>query len=173
MEKGVVKLVVFNGEDFSYWKNQTCNYLLSQGCAIWEIIKEAYVIPATLNNATQDELQRYENNYKALNLITTALGRDVYDRVSHLETNHDDWLKLCNTYEVSSQIKSSHRDTYNRQYQTFSQKPGESLDNYFARFESIVSSLRSCGPLAYSDNECAKQLLYVLDDHAWGMKLLL
>jgi hypothetical protein len=120
MEKGVVKLVVFNGEDFSYWKNRTCNYLLSQGRAIWEIIKEAYVIPATLNNATQDELQRYENNYKALNLITTALGRDVYDRVSHLETNHDDWLKLCNTYEVSSQIKSSHRDTYNRQYQTFS-----------------------------------------------------
>jgi hypothetical protein len=39
---------------------------------------------------------------------------------------------------------------------TFSQKPGESLDDCFARFESIVSSLRSCGPLAYSDNERAK-----------------
>jgi hypothetical protein len=38
----------------------------------------------------------------------------------------------------------------------FSQKPGESLDDYFVRFESIVSSLRSCGPLAYSDNERAK-----------------
>jgi hypothetical protein len=34
MEKGAVKLVVFNGEDFSYGKNQTCNYLLSQGHAI-------------------------------------------------------------------------------------------------------------------------------------------
>jgi hypothetical protein len=38
MEKGVVKLVVFNGEDFGYWKNQTRNYLLSQGHAIWEIV---------------------------------------------------------------------------------------------------------------------------------------
>jgi hypothetical protein len=38
----------------------------------------------------------------------------------------------------------------------FSHKPGESLDDCFARFESIVSSLRSCGPLAYSDNERAK-----------------
>jgi hypothetical protein len=47
------------------------------------------VIPATLNNATQGELQRYKNNYKALNLITTALGRNMYDRVSHLETVHD------------------------------------------------------------------------------------
>jgi hypothetical protein len=114
------------------------------------------VIPATLDNATQCELQRYENNYKTLNLITTTLGRNVYDRVAHLETVHDVWLKLCNTYESSSKIKFSHRDTYNRQYQTFFQKPGKSLDDCFARIESIVSSLRSCGPLAYSDNERAK-----------------
>jgi hypothetical protein len=78
------------------------------------------VIPATLDNATQGELTRYENNYKALNLITTALGRNVYDIVSHLETAHDVWLKLCNTYEGSSEIKSFCKDTYNMQYQTFS-----------------------------------------------------
>jgi hypothetical protein len=116
-----------------------------------------------LENATQVELQRYKNNYKALNLITTALGRNVYDRVSHLETAHDVWLKLCKTCEGSSTIKSSHKDTYNRQYQTFSQKTRESLDDCFARFESIVSNLRACCPLAYIDNECAKQLLYALD----------
>jgi hypothetical protein len=95
----------------------------------------------------------------------------VYDRVAHLEMAHDVWLKLCNIYEGSSEIKSSHRDTYNRQYQTFSQKPEESLDDCFARFESIVSSLRSYGPLAYSDNERAKQLLYTLDDSIWDMKI--
>jgi hypothetical protein len=38
-------------------------------------------------------------------------------------------------------------------------------------FESIMSSLRSCGHLAYFDNECAKQLLYDLDDHVWDMKI--
>jgi hypothetical protein len=129
------------------------------------------VIPMMLDNATQGELQRYKNNYKALNLITTALGRNVYDRVAHLENDHDVWLKLCNTYEGSSEIKSSHKDTYNRQYQTFVQKPGESLDDCFARFESIVSCLHSCSPLAYSDNERAKQLLYALDDSIWGMKI--
>jgi hypothetical protein len=120
------------------------------------------VIPVMLDNVTQGELQMYENNYKTLNLINSALGRNVYDRVSHLETAHDVWLKLCNTYEGLFKIKSSRKD---RQYQTFSQKPGESLDDCFSRFESIVSSLRSCGPLAYSDNEHAKQLLYALNDH--------
>jgi hypothetical protein len=78
MEKGAVKLVVFNGEDFGYWKNQTHNYLLSQDRAIWEIVQEAYVILDTLDHVTQGELQRYENNYNVLNLITTALVRNVY-----------------------------------------------------------------------------------------------
>jgi hypothetical protein len=95
----------------------------------------------------------------------------VYDRVAHLETAHDIWLKLCNTYEGSSEIKTSHKDTYNRQYKTFSQKPGESFDDCFVRFESIVSNLRSYGPLAYFDNERAKQLPYALDDHIWDMKI--
>jgi hypothetical protein len=34
-----------------------------------------------------------------------------------------------------------------------------------------MSNLHSCGPLTYSDNEHAKQLLYALDDHVWGMKI--
>jgi hypothetical protein len=116
MEKGVIKLVVFIGEDFGYWKNWTHEgrAILSQGRAIWEIVKEAYMIPAMLNNTTQGEVQRYENNYIALNLITTALGRNVYDHVSYLETAHDVWLKLYNTYEGSSEIKSSRKDAYNR-----------------------------------------------------------
>jgi hypothetical protein len=140
MEKGVVKLAVFNGEDFSYWKNRTSNYLLSQGHAIWEIVQEAYVIPDTLNHATQGELQRYENNYMTLNLITITLGRNVYDRVAHLETAHYVCLKLCNTYEGSFEIKSSRRDTYNRQYQIFSQKPGESLDDCFAPLSRLLAA---------------------------------
>jgi hypothetical protein len=62
----------------------------------------------------------YENKYNDLNLITIALGSNVYDIISHLEIAHNVRLKLCNTYEGSSEIKCSHRDTYNRQYQTFS-----------------------------------------------------
>jgi hypothetical protein len=34
-----------------------------------------------------------------------------------------------------------------------------------------VSNLRSCGPLAYSNNKRANQLLYALDDHVWGIKI--
>jgi hypothetical protein len=56
MKKCDVKLVVFNDEDFSYWKNRIRNYLLSQSRAIWEIVQEAYVISNTLDHMTQGEL---------------------------------------------------------------------------------------------------------------------
>jgi hypothetical protein len=56
---------------------------------MWEIVQETYVIPDTLDHATQGEVKRYESNNKILNLITTALGRNVYDRVAHLKTAHD------------------------------------------------------------------------------------
>jgi hypothetical protein len=72
MEKDVINLVIFNGEDFNYWKNRTRNYILSQGRTIWEIVQEAYVISVMLDNVTQCEVQRYENNYNAFNLITTV-----------------------------------------------------------------------------------------------------
>jgi hypothetical protein len=52
------------------------------------------MIPDTLDHTTQGELQRYENKYEALNLITTVLGRNVYDRVAHLETAHDVYKKV-------------------------------------------------------------------------------
>jgi hypothetical protein len=47
------------------------------------------VISDTLDHTIQGELQMYENKYKTLNLITIALGRNMYDRVPHLETAHD------------------------------------------------------------------------------------
>jgi hypothetical protein len=47
------------------------------------------MIPDTLNHATQGELQMYENNYKPLNLITTVLARNVYERVALLKMTHD------------------------------------------------------------------------------------
>ena len=53
----------------------------------------------------------------------------------------------------------------------FRQRPGESLDSVAARFDNIVSNLHSCGDLAFTDNQLARQLLYALDDTIWGVKI--
>jgi hypothetical protein len=67
--------MVFNGNDFGYWKNRTHNYLLNQGHAIWKIVQETYVISATLDNVTQGELQSIKITIKPLiSLLPLLVG---------------------------------------------------------------------------------------------------
>jgi hypothetical protein len=105
------------------------------------------MIPATLDNTTQGVLTKYENNYKTLNLITIALGRHVYDRVSHQEIAHDVWLKLCNTYEGSSKIKSSRKHTYNSQY-PIAPLRGDRAERVCAVPAGLLCQANSVGPQA-------------------------
>jgi hypothetical protein len=98
MEKGAIKLVVFNGEDFGYWKNQTRNYLLSQGRAIWEIVQEVYVTLMMLDNVTQDELTRYDVSdalsFESLSLRVAKLGNAL--------CNQD--KLLCNVFRENKKL---------------------------------------------------------------------
>jgi hypothetical protein len=55
MEKCAVKFVLFNDDDFGYWKNWICNYPDLVSC-YFEIVYEVYVISATLDNTTYGEL---------------------------------------------------------------------------------------------------------------------
>ena len=51
MEKRAIKLWMFDGEDFPYWKSRTKAYLLSQGRAIWEIVEQDYTIPGVMRTS--------------------------------------------------------------------------------------------------------------------------
>ena len=142
MEKRVVQMWMLAGEDLPYWKSRTKAYLLSQGHAIWEIVDQEYAIPQDLNTASAGELVRYENNSKAINILLSALGMSEHDRVANLDTAHAIWDKLCTYHEGTNQVKSMRKDSYNRQYQTFAQKPGESL---YAIFVGLRQLCATCG----------------------------
>ena len=49
-------------------------------------------------------------------------------------------------------------------------KPGESLDDFFARFNKIFSNLRAVN-VTHMDAENAHQLLGALDMSVWEMKV--
>ena len=49
-------------------------------------------------------------------------------------------------------------------------KTGESLDEFFARFNKILSNLRALG-VTYTDAEASRQLLSALDMSIWEMKV--
>jgi hypothetical protein len=68
------KIPLFDGRDFSYWKVRMEAYLLSQGSAIWEIVDSNYEIPAA--RTTQVQIEQYEANNKARNILFTSLSRN-------------------------------------------------------------------------------------------------
>ena len=119
-------------------------------------MEEDYQLPATFQGISPNDLLKFENNSKARNILISALGRKEYARISHLKTAHAIWKKLCDYNEGTNEIKSMSLDTYTCEYQILRQHPSESLDSVAARFNNIVSNLRSCGALCFTDNQLAR-----------------
>ena len=83
---------------------------------------------------------------------------------------HEIRTTLANFHEGTSQVKARLYETYKREYENFSQQPGESIDDLFGRFQSIVKQIRANarnGALPYDDHEQACKLLYALDQSIW------
>ena len=75
-------------------------------------------------------------------------------------------------HEGTSHVKTRLFETYRREYETFVQFPGESVDSIFSQFQVIVNKMRTKKPqLPYTDHERAPKLLYALDRRVWEVKV--
>jgi hypothetical protein len=61
--------------------------------------------------------------------------------------------------------------TYRREYENFTNLPGESIDALFQRFTVVVNNMRAnVDVLPYDDHDRAVKLLHSLDRTVWGRK---
>ena len=169
MDRYSTKPCIFDGVDFQFWKAKMKAYIMAQSYAIWEKVAKPYVLLAD-DAITPANLVHVENNYKARNFIIQGLQRSDVDRVSHLASAHEVWNALCSYHEGSNSVKEVRQDMYKKEYMRFEMKTGESLDEFFARFNKILSNLRALG-VTYTDAETSRQLLSALDMSIWEMKV--
>ena len=81
-------------------------YLLSQGSEIWDITQNAtYVIPE--QRTTPLQVDQYNANNKAVNMLFAAVGDAEFQRVCHLTTAHEIWTTLADHLEGTAQVKAS------------------------------------------------------------------
>ena len=99
------------------------------------------MIPATRTEAIQ--IAKYERNNKAVNLLFSALGNTEYQCVQHLQTAREIWTTLTTHHEGIAPVKARLFQTYRREYENFTQKPGESVVDMFTRFQSGINKLRA------------------------------
>ncbi|WVZ58832.1 hypothetical protein U9M48_009059 [Paspalum notatum var. saurae] len=118
-------------------------FLVSQSQDIWDATQSTtFVVLPVAERTTQDIVAQHEANAKAVNFLFSGLGPMDYERVSHLKTARETWSLLSAHHKGTATIKARLVESYRREYENFVQNPGESVDDLFGRFHSIINKLR-------------------------------
>ncbi|GJY13890.1 hypothetical protein Tco_0383199 [Tanacetum coccineum] len=91
-------------------------------------------------------------------VIYNALPRKEYERIFMCKTAKEIWDTLLITHQGNTQIKDNKIDLLVQQYEQFTIPEEESIDNGFARFNTIITSLKALDEVFSSKNYVRKFL---------------
>ncbi|GJR98500.1 zinc finger, CCHC-type containing protein [Tanacetum coccineum] len=92
---------------------------------------------------TDDLKRRLAKNNKATMVIYNALPRKEYERIFMCNTTKDIWKTLLITHQGNNQVKDNKIDLLVQQYEQFVISEDKSIDSSFARFNTIITSLKA------------------------------
>ncbi|GKF06380.1 hypothetical protein Tco_0037048, partial [Tanacetum coccineum] len=161
---------LFEANSFIYWKNRFETYVKSKDIDLWHIIIDGDYKPIIRNTSTgRDESVPYERqsdeqkkmlskNNEAKMVLYNALPKKEYERVFMHKTAKEIWNSLVITHQGNSQVKDNKIDLLVQQYEQFSISDDESIDSAFARFNTIITSLKALDESSSSKNYVRKFL---------------
>ncbi|GJZ99289.1 hypothetical protein Tco_0671840 [Tanacetum coccineum] len=153
--KSMQRPPLFESDGFIYWKNRFETYVKLKDLDLWHIITYGD-FPHVQNNpkTKKDEIipfdkqsdnlkKRLAKNNEAKMVIYNALSRKEYERIFMCKTSKEIWNTLLSTHQGNSQVKDNKIDLFVQQYKQFTIPEEESIDNGFARFNTIITSLKA------------------------------
>ncbi|GJZ06902.1 zf-CCHC domain-containing protein [Tanacetum coccineum] len=161
---------LFESDSFIYWKNRFETYVKSKDLDLWHVITNGDFQPIIQNPKTKldevvpfkkqtDDLKRMlAKNNEAKMVIYNALPRKEYERIFMCNTAKEIWKTLLITHQGNSQVKDNKIDLLVQQYEQFIISEDESIDSAFARFNTIITSLKALDEGYYSKNYVRKFL---------------
>ncbi|GJZ35505.1 zf-CCHC domain-containing protein [Tanacetum coccineum] len=94
-------------------------------------------------------------------VIYNALPRKEYERIFMCNTAKEIWKTLLITHQGNSQVKDNKIDLLVQQYEQFVISKDESIDSAFARFNTIITSLKALDE-GYSSKNYVRKFLRAL-----------
>nr|GEX82877.1 zf-CCHC domain-containing protein/DUF4219 domain-containing protein/UBN2 domain-containing protein [Tanacetum cinerariifolium] len=146
---------LFESDHFIYWKSIFETYVKAKDLDLWHIILNGDFPPIAKNKVTQilevvpfeeqsDDLKKkLAKNNKAKMVLYNALPKKEYKRIFMCKTAKDIWQSLLITHQGNSQVKDNKIDILVQQYEQFTILEEESIDSGFARFNTIITSLKA------------------------------
>ncbi|GJR91396.1 hypothetical protein Tco_0215407 [Tanacetum coccineum] len=146
---------LIESDGFIYWKNRFETYVKSKDLDLWHVItygdfspiqnypetKKDKIVPFDKQNV--DLKKKPAKNNEAKMLIYNDLPRKEYERIFMCKTAKEIWDTLLITYQGNTQVKDNKLDLLVQQYKQFTIPEEESIDNAFARFNTIITSLKA------------------------------
>ncbi|GJR84043.1 hypothetical protein Tco_0154828 [Tanacetum coccineum] len=146
---------LFESDCFIYWKNRFATYVKAKDLDLWHIILNGNFSPVAKNKVTQileevpfeqqdDNLKRkLAQNNEAKLVLYNALPKKENEKVCMYKTAKDIWQLLLITHQGNSQVKDNKIDLLDQQYEQFTILEEESIGSDFARFNTIITSLKA------------------------------
>nr|GEX39514.1 DUF4219 domain-containing protein/UBN2 domain-containing protein [Tanacetum cinerariifolium] len=130
-------------------------YVKAKDLDLWHIILNGDFPPVARNKETQvlemvpfeqqdDDLKKkLAKNNEAKMVLYNALPEKEYKRIFMCKTAKDIWQSLLITHQCNIQVKDNKIDLLVQQYEQFTILKEESIDSGFARFNTIITSLKA------------------------------
>ncbi|GKE32155.1 hypothetical protein Tco_1451477 [Tanacetum coccineum] len=146
---------LFESDGFIYWKNRFDIFVKSKDLDIWHVIiyddfppiqnnpetKKDEIVP--FDKQSGDLKKKFAKNNEAKKVIYNVLPRKEYERIFMCKTAKEIWNTLLITHQCNSQVKDNKLDLLVQQYEQFTIPEEELIDNAFARFNTIITSLKA------------------------------
>ncbi|GKF99192.1 hypothetical protein Tco_0297975, partial [Tanacetum coccineum] len=97
----------------------------------------------SFDKQNDDLKKKLAKNNKAKMGIYNALPRKEYERIFMCKTVKEIWDTLLITHKDNSQVKDNKIDLLVQQYEQFTIPEEELIDNAFARFDTIMTSIKA------------------------------
>ncbi|VFQ74012.1 unnamed protein product [Cuscuta campestris] len=159
---------LFDGTNYSYWKERMRIYIRSTNFQLWLVINNGEEIPMkkvgeTTVPKTEDEfdaedIKKIKNYAKAINMLYCAVNPDDYRKISCCTTAKEMWDKLEVTYEGTDQVREAKIDFLTQEYEMFRMKEGEKIDDMFDRFSKIINDLHALKK-TYTNKDLVRKIL--------------
>ncbi|VFQ58917.1 unnamed protein product [Cuscuta campestris] len=170
---------LFDGTNYSYWKERMRIFIQSNDYKLWLIVKNGCGVPMKKvgevnvpkieEDFNDEDCKKMELNAKAINMIYCGVNADDYRKISRCETAKQTWEKLEVTYEGTAQVREAKIDHLTHEYELFSMKENEKIEEMFERFSNIINPLNLLGK-TYTDRELVRKVLRSLSPK-WRSKV--
>ncbi|GJY36758.1 zf-CCHC domain-containing protein [Tanacetum coccineum] len=134
---------LFESDGFIYWKNRFETYVKSKDLDFWHVI-------------TDGDFPPIQNNPETKKDEVVPFHKQNDDLKKKLAKNNEAKMVIYNALPRNNQVKANKIDLLVQQYEQFMISEEESIDNAFAKFNTIITSLKELDE-GFSSKNCVRK----------------